>query len=158
MFLTGRAAAIVAATLVFGACATPQARYVDEVAAITATMSEAVFEALPRGVVPTRAGVTGVVAARQAAAQALDALTPPEEMRAEHLVFVLMLERFVTASQGFLDETRDLDADAFRDALSASTHLDPIAAAVGTACVAWERRAAAIGHATVLSCSVTGGW
>lgn len=154
MFLTRIAGVAIAFALVASACATPQAGYVDDVAGIVDRMSQDVFAALPRGVVPTRAGVTGVVAARRTAAEALAAIVPPAEFRAEHLVLVIALETFVTSSERFLESTEGLDHDAFTAALSASTDLDPLAATLGAACTAWERRAADLGTPARLACDV----
>ena len=143
-----------ALTMVLFACggADPLAAYVDEVVAITRQMTQETLTALPPGAAPTRPQVEAVTAARRRAAEAISALAVPQEMSPEHIILERRLIEFVDASESFLAATADLDANGFLEALLGSTGLDTVAGAAAAACAVWERRAADLGTAVMLTC------
>lgn len=128
------------------------ADYVDAVAATTEQMTRDTFAALPPGAAPTRDAVTGVVAARRTALTVITALEPPDDITPEHLALVTTFAAFVERSEAFLAATADLDATAFDTAVRSAGTLDDLAAAMGAACTAWERRAAEVAHPVELGC------
>lgn len=138
--------------LVAGCSGSPATAYVDAVAGTTEQMTRDTFTALPPGAAPTREAVTGVVAARRRALETIAALDAPDDLLPEHLALVQTLTGFVEGSEAFLQATGDLDAAAFAAALRSSTALDDLAAAMGSACTAWERRAAEVSHTVELGC------
>lgn len=128
------------------------AGYLDEVATITATMTEASMATLQQGATPTRLQVQAISGLRDAALRDIRKLAPPDDVLPEHRALVRALGDLVDASRSFIDDTADLDQEGFVAALVASTALDSLAADVRAACSAMERRSHELDHPVVLGC------
>lgn len=162
MRLVRSTAALAAVAIVLGACGGSAGAdgaveesvrdYIDTVAATTEQMTRDAFAALPPGAAPTHVQIAEVVAARRTALDTIAALTPPLAMRPEHQSLVNAMESFVLAGEAFIATSAALDADAFLEALEASTDIDALADVVSLSCSAWEARAADLGHPVELGC------
>ena len=130
----------------------PLEQYLEGVGEITATMRRDSIVALPDPSQPTPESVSGVIEARRSATNALEAMTPPIEMRPEHAALVLALSDLTDAGDRVLSETTQLDSSAFTAAVESATALDETARRVTIACDALEARAEQLGYDFDLRC------
>lgn len=148
------AASAILITVVVGSCSNtdPVGDYSDSVRGITLTMRNESIAAISDGQPITRDGIIGVIAARQRALTALQAVVPPPAIAAEHAALLRVLAEFSTVAETFMESTADLDPAGFEQAVLAATYLDTIVARVGTACDAVVRRAFDLDVAVDLAC------
>jgi hypothetical protein len=130
----------------------PLADYFDQVGDVTSTMRSASIAALPDPSAPDRDGVSGVIAARQAAIAALETIDAPAEVRPEHSALILALTDLVAAGEQFLATTIGLDPADFLSAARGATEIDDTALRVATACDAVLRRGIEFGYSLDVRC------
>jgi len=130
----------------------PLEQYFHRVGEITTTMRRESIVALPDPSRPTAENVTGVIEARRSATNALEAMTPPIELRPEHSALVLALSDLTDAGDGLLAEASQLDTSAFTAVIESATALDEMALRVTAACIALETRAEQLRYDLDLRC------
>ena len=115
-------------------------------------MREDSIAVTPRAGAVVRDGVVAVNEARRSAAEALDELSPPDEVAPEHRALEGALAELVTATDLLLAETEGLDAEAFEEHVRGAQHLQSIAERVGLACNNLEARLADLGVEAAIRC------
>ncbi len=140
--------------LIGGACSTadPVGDYLESVRQITLEMRNESIASIADGQQITRAGIEGVIEARQRGLTALQAVDPPQDVAPEHAALVRVLAELSTAGEAFMASTSQFDDAQFEQAVLAAVDLDAIVARIGTACIAVERRASDLGIAVDLAC------
>lgn len=133
-------------------CSNPIEHYLDQVGDITSQMRRESIVAMPEPGNPTPGGVTGVIAARQSAVEALQNIVPPPDMLLEHTALVFTLSELVAASEAVLDASTGSSTDEFATTMRAATDLDLLAERVTAACNALATRAAELGHTGDVRC------
>jgi len=147
-------AAVICLVLVGGACSKADSlgEYLDSVSEITLTMRNESIAAIPDGHPITRGRMDGVIDTRRKTTAALRALVPPSDVAPEHTALLGVLTEFSTDGERFMASTTDLDQAEFEQAVLAAIDLDAVAAKVGIACDAVERRAHDLGLRVDLAC------
>lgn len=135
-----------------GCSADPIEAYFGEVSTITASMRSEGVAATPRGNAITVDGVIGVNEARRTALEALESISPPSEVRPEHLAVVTALRDMVTGVDDFLADADTSDPAAFESAVVNAPGLPALAQRVALACGALADRSAALGTPVDIRC------